>query len=63
MKSAAWIIKRRSRGPAVFLMLKYVPSSPPRIPITPPAMAPIRPIDSALFIINAFQPARALRTC
>ena len=37
------ITKARSRGPFVFLMLKYVPSNPPATPIIPPTMPPISP--------------------
>jgi len=39
----ALMTKARSRGLFVFLMLKYVPSNPPAVPIIPPTMPPISP--------------------
>ena len=40
---APLIMKARSRGPLVFLILQYVPQSPPAMPITLPKMPPISP--------------------
>src|SRR5262245_21555446 len=37
------IMNARSRGPAVFLMLKYVPTTPPRSPKPPPKSPPMSP--------------------
>lgn len=39
----AFTIKARSRGPFVFLMLKYVPIIPPINPMTAPITPPIHP--------------------
>ena len=43
------IMKARSPGPFVFLMLKYVPIEPPISPRAPPAMPPINPVSMGCF--------------
>lgn len=50
--AADLIMKERSRGPLVFLMLKYVPMIPPARPITPPAIPPIQPHMAPVFILS-----------
>ena len=41
VNAEAFITKDRSFGPFVFLILKYVPTIPPKIPIAEPAIAAI----------------------
>jgi len=52
--TADLIIKERSSGPLVFLILKYVPMTPPARPKMPPAMPPIHPHMTPMFISSSF---------
>ena len=48
------IMKERSSGPLVLLMLKYVPTIPPARPKMPPAMPPIHSHMAPEFISSSF---------
>ncbi len=52
--NADLIMKDRSSGPFVFLMLKYVPMIPPAKPRLPPAITPIHTHMALEFIPSSF---------